>query len=298
MRRRFLLIVAMSLPAQSSTFAGPETETCEPPDELDLPETGPARALWCIYHGRPCERVQRGAVGPGPDHPPGEGPANPGERWEASEQAVFDTCGGLGCVDDQQEADGQYGVCGIPSSVDDCAGVDQSGKTCGRRHAPLEELGSYRPKRFMFTASALIDSDDEDATGFRAGVLGGVLFQLALTSVNTVRMRDGGLLHYGLPSFYLHVSAFLGDDRAGHDVGLVYKTGRAWPSRLGVTFMGHAVDSMVEDELIYRAGPAIQVELYYNLILKGAWLMIGEGNGPQWITGVEYAADLLNDFKR
>jgi hypothetical protein len=249
------------------------------------------------YAGLSCARTAREEGAPDPDAPADA----PIENSQATEFAVYQTCQRLGCLDDPRFDDPAVGVCGMPQTPADCAGVDlvaEGGITlCAPRHEPLGDAGAFVPKRLLFTGSALLSSgvgSQRLTTRWAAGAL----LQIGFGRSKKKALKDGGMLHYGFPNWSLHLAGNIGDDAFGHDAQVVYKIGRSsLISRVGAGYVGFLFNDPATAP-IYRFGPMAHLEVYYNLFGKGGWLPGGGSDGPVWFAGLEYSANLFDDFKQ
>jgi len=264
-------------------------------DKLKYSETAlPADLLLCRFGGIRCVRTERagGAPAPGAVGDPAR------SLFEATEESVYVTCGGLGCVDAPDSDDPHIGVCGKPQGPGDCGGTAARNGLCADRHEILQDIDGIVPTRFFFTASPIVDSGFKGAAGFNPDVAAGVLFQVGLGKSESRRLANGGLLHYAFPNYYLHTELLWSKFRAGYDVGAGYKTGCETLSRVALTVFGQysGEGSLSDDSATYRMGPAGYVEIFYNLIVKGGWLPFGTGDGPVWFFGLTYGARFFDDF--
>jgi hypothetical protein len=250
--------------------------------------------LYCRVQGRPCERVLREQ----PVNDPGES-ETPIQVYVASEKGVYETCGGLGCVAGPDPQKPHIGVCGIPTEPNDCAGpgIDEAKMRCNRQHLVLSPPKEILPERFLLTGAAMLDGGYSEVRHYFAA---GGLYQVGLWRSRSRPLHDGGYIHESLPLLYLHLAGLANSEQASHELGIVVKTGYSSVSRIGLIWQGQVSgpDGLLESGRTWRSGPAVQAEIYYNLILGAAWLPGGSAAGPQWLIGVQYAASLWNDFKQ
>lgn len=236
-----------------------------------------------------------------PDQDPESAPRPPAARYEPSEDAVYRTCGGLGCVDDPDVADPTRGVCAVARKSADCAGAADPtlyGGLCGPAHIPPAPASGSYGRRFMFTAQALVEFGPDLGRTAEIDTAIGALFQHSLTQSKARRLPDGGTEHYDLPAFYLHGETHISKQRFGHELGLVYKPGSAVLTRLGLAAYGivWGREQFVEGPR-YRFGPALHFEFLSNLMLRGAYTPGFASEGPALVLSLEYAANLWDDFK-
>ncbi|MBM4353235.1 MAG: hypothetical protein FJ109_05465 [Deltaproteobacteria bacterium] len=293
MKRLLLAILAATVLWPSAVLGQPEDSAC---DELrSHGDVSDIDLLRCRFEGLRCMRVEREGRASSPDET-----SLPPATWQATEESVYVTCGGLGCIDAPDSEDPSMGVCGTPSIPDDCGGAAIVGGLCGEQHLIMKKLPGIVPTRLFFTAHPIVDSGFDGAAGFNPDVAAGVLLQVGLGRSQSRELAGGGVLHYGFPNCYLHAEALWSRFRVGHDVGVGYKTGSSWVSRVALTGFGqYAGETGLEDDnATYRFGPAVQVEIYFNVILKGGWLPVGTGEGPVWFAGLTYGASLLDDFRK
>lgn len=233
---------------------------------------------------------------PDADPPPAE------KRYRPTEDAVFTSCGGLGCIDDPNSDVPTHGICALPRSVEECAGAGdpaEHGGLCGPAHVPLPPIVGIHAQRFMFTGTALAEFltevPDKDAG---VDVAAGALYQLSFTKSKATKREDGGYDHTDLPIVYLHAEAFVSTQRVGHDVGVVFKLPSTIVTRVGVAAFGQGwgpVDFLTDNS--YHIGPSAHVEFLRNLIVRAALPYWGTGPGPRLVFSVTYAAGLLDDFQ-
>jgi hypothetical protein len=163
------------------------------------------------------------------------------------------------------------------------------------RPIPLE-TDRLRPRRVLMTALAFAQSDLDGWSGFHPNTAAGVFFQVGVSRSLVLRQPGGGYLHQNIPRLYLHVGAFGTRALVGHDAGLVYRLGSETFTRLGLTVLGQYLDGpSAAAERSYRVGPAVQLEIMHNLLLRAALLPLGTEEGPRWLAGLEYSARLLDD---
>jgi len=266
------------------------------------------------YEGRSCLLTCR-AIELGPDSPSPQcqGDAGPGV-YAATETAVFDTCGGLGCLvpsDVQSNQDGPvFGACGKATTSRDCAGQKAEDGLCGERHKKISSEPIY-PARFMVTGMASADSGVLRSDTLTTDVTTGVLVQGGFHSARNAALPDGGRLHYDLPWLYWHLAGFVGRDRVGLDAQVVAKTGGSIISRTGAGALGHRTSASELIDTQYRIGPVVHLEIYYNILVQAAWLGFDcdgsvksggwscpdEDHGPAWMIGLSYSVHLWDDFR-
>lgn len=232
----------------------------------------------------------------GPDDDPGDG--EPSKRYVPTQYTVDEVCGGLGCIHDPTSDDETRGVCGLARTERDCGGranPELYGGRCGPAHLDLRPPVPIIPRRYLVTGSYQVDFGN-DSLGSDIGV--GGIFQIGLHRSKTRRLPNGATLHFGLPSFYLHGAALVSQRRFAQELGIVFKTGAEFLTRVGVAGYGQfwAPDDLVSTSTRYGVGPSLHVELFYNILARGVWLL-HEDNGPRFTVGLQYAATLFDDFK-
>ncbi len=269
----------------------------EPP--FDLARAGGYCNLEQYFVGKACQLEKRQSLVTelgGPDDAPEEG--SPPDRYQATQYTVDEVCGGLGCIDDPASDDGTRGVCGVAKTEQDCGGrADPQlyGGWCGPPHLDLRPPVPIVPRRYLVTGSYQVDFGNE-ALGSDVGV--GGIFQIGLNRSQTRRMPNGSTLHFGLPAFYLHGAALVSQQRFAQELGVVWKTGAEFLTRVGVAGHGQfwAQDDLVSTATRYGVGPSLHVELFYNILARGVWFIHDDG-GPRFTVGLQYAATLFDDFK-
>ncbi len=270
------------------------------PGGVDIARSGGYCDLTQAFAGKRCELVEHAPLATesmaGPDDPP---PAEPPAPTYQPTQATIDAvCGGLGCVDDPSQSDPHLGICGLAQTATDCGGRAEPelyGGWCGPTHLEVVRPRPTTPRRWLVTGSYLVDAGNGT---LGSDVAPGAVFQLGLSVSKVRRLPGGGVLHFGLPSMYLHAAAFASQRRLGHELGLVYKTGAEIVTRLGIGAYGQlwSEDDVVSTDPLYGLGPSAHVELFYNILVRGAWL-VRDDEGPQATFGIQYAATLFDDFK-
>lgn len=269
------------------------------------------------YEGRSCLLTCR-AMSHGPDNTQ-KPQCTTDERhpglYQATESAVFDTCGGLGCVAPADVSPGENGVafgqCGAATSTKDCAGQKVEDGLCGERHKQLSTEPVY-PLRFMVTGMASADSGILQSDEVTTDVTTGLLLQGGLHSAKSAPMPDGGRIHYDIPWVYWHLAGFVGRDRVGVDAQLVTRTDWSIISRLGAGALGHRASTSELPDVEYRVGPIVHFEIYYNILAQASWLgwdcdgatvdSVGwscptDNHGPAWMAGLVYSVDIWDDFR-
>lgn len=262
------------------------------PDPADLERGGG----YCSMAGKRCQLVERmpAAATGSPDDVPEEPPA---ASYQPTPATVFDVCGGLGCVDDPASDEPTEGICALAQTPDACGGAANPGLydgRCGPRHIHVKAPEPMVPMRSLATGGYVIDLGNDTRGG---DVVPGGIFQVGLTRSRVRKLDDGSYQHFGLPSFYLHTALLVSRRRLAPEVGLVYKTGCELFTRLGVAAYGQlwSADDILSSSS-FGVGPSLHVELFYNLLLRGAYVF-GDDTSPQATFGIQYAASLFDDFK-
>lgn len=267
--------------------------------DVDLARTGGLCDASRIYTGKSCtlvEHAARASEAPDPDAPP---VALPPPTYQPTQDTVDRVCGGLGCVDDPKSTDPTQGTCAKAQRPEHCGGrvtnPELYGGLCGPPHVESAPPSPVLPRRWMATGSYLVDLGN-DSLG--SDVAPGFVFQVGLSRSQIRILPNGNTLHFGLPSWYLHVATLLSQRRFGHELGLVYKSGAEFFTRFGVAAYGQlwSPEDVISTSSKYRFGPSAHLELFYNILVRGAWLPVG-GDGPEASIGLQYAASLFDDFK-